>query len=568
MANQEHLDILSQGVKVWNTWRQEHPEIRPDLSKANLKEADLGEVDFTEVNLNRANLSEANLGRADLRKADLSRANLREANLYSAYLEGANLKSANFKEADLNDAHLYRANLSKSHLFSTDLNGADLRETDLSNADLRWAFLYGAYLNKANLNRADLRGASLIRADLNGADLSAAVLSGALLVEAHLREANLCLADLSGADLSDAILTGVVACEANFIGCRVHGISVWDTELEGASQLGLIITPENEPEITVDNLELAQFIYLLLNNQDIRQVIDTITSHVVLILGHFTGERKAILEVLRRELRVQHYSPVVFDFEELAGQDFIETVRTLANMARFVLIDLTDLENALDDIVKVVPHCRVPMQPLLFLDSHQHKYSQFLDLRRNHRWILPLHCYQDNSSLLASLQEKIIQVAEEKSEELKQRIVIQIFFYYALEDLGIFLKLKKHLSLLERSGQIAAWDVQQLAPGEEKGKEVEKRLSDAHIILLLVSPDFLSSDNCTNIQEMAMERYGSGDATVIPLILRPCGWKSTPLGKLQALPRDEKPLARRDLGNILFEVTDEIADMVKKLLRV
>jgi hypothetical protein len=55
----------------------------------------------------------------------------------------------------------------------------------------------------------------------------------------------------------------------------------------------LIITPENKPgpEITVDNIEVAQFIYLLLHNQKIRDVIDTITSKVVLILGRFSEKR-------------------------------------------------------------------------------------------------------------------------------------------------------------------------------------------------------------------------------------------------------------------------------------
>jgi hypothetical protein len=73
--------------------------------------------------------------------------------------------------------------------------------------------------------------------------------------------------------------------------------------LDGVIQADLIITRKNQPEITVDNLEIAQFIYLLLNNERIRHVIDTITTKVVLILGRFTPERKAVLDALREELR-------------------------------------------------------------------------------------------------------------------------------------------------------------------------------------------------------------------------------------------------------------------------
>src|SRR5215471_5162444 len=93
---------------------------------------------------------------------------------------------------------------------------------------------------------------------------------------------------------------------ADLTGCRIYGVSAWGLNLEGAKQQSLIITKlaenEPEPEITVDNLEVAQFIYLLLHNEKIRDVIDTITSKVVLILGRFTPERKAILDAIRDEL--------------------------------------------------------------------------------------------------------------------------------------------------------------------------------------------------------------------------------------------------------------------------
>src|SRR5207245_2151031 len=93
--------------------------------------------------------------------------------------------------------------------------------------------------------------------------------------------------------------------------CSIYGISVWGVQLEGAKQDNLIITPEDEPTITVDNLKIAQFIYLLLSNAEIRSVIDTITSKVVLILGRFTTERKALLEAIKEELRKQNYTPVL-----------------------------------------------------------------------------------------------------------------------------------------------------------------------------------------------------------------------------------------------------------------
>src|SRR3954454_6277860 len=97
--------------------------------------------------------------------------------------------------------------------------------------------------------------------------------------------ANLSEADLSGANLSGANLVEANIRGADLTGCRIYGISAWGPKLnEETKQQNLIITPLNEPEITVDNIEIAQFVYLLLHHEKIRQVIDTITTKVVLIL--------------------------------------------------------------------------------------------------------------------------------------------------------------------------------------------------------------------------------------------------------------------------------------------
>jgi hypothetical protein len=143
------------------------------------------------------------------------------------------------------------------------------------------------------------RGFSVIRrrassgADLSGVHLEASDLSGADLSQANLSRAN----------LSRVTLIGVNLCGADLTGCCIHGVSAWRVKLDAAKQQDLIITHPYEPEITVDNIEVAQFVYLLLHNEKIRDVIDTITSKVVLILGRFTDERKAVLDAIRDKLR-------------------------------------------------------------------------------------------------------------------------------------------------------------------------------------------------------------------------------------------------------------------------
>lgn len=168
--------------------------------------------------------------------------------------------------------------------------------------------------------------------------------SGANLMHAELTLANLFGADLSNADLRKASLTGSTLVNTNLSNtnitdCMIFGVSVWNVKLDGAVQENLTITHFSEPAITVDNLEVAQFIYLLLSNQKIRDVIDTITSKAVLILGRFTHERKAVLDALRDELRRRDYLPILFDFAKPSSRDLTETVSTLAHMSRFVILD-------------------------------------------------------------------------------------------------------------------------------------------------------------------------------------------------------------------------------------
>ena len=128
--------------------------------------------------------------------------------------------------------------------------------------------------------RPDLRDAKLREADLREADLRGA----------HLRETDFHGADLSGADLRQAILVNTDLTDADLTSCRIYGISAWDLTLEGAKQQNLVITPDDEPTVTVDNIEVAQFVYLLLHNEKIRDVIDTIGKKGVLLLGRFTQE--------------------------------------------------------------------------------------------------------------------------------------------------------------------------------------------------------------------------------------------------------------------------------------
>jgi Pentapeptide repeats (8 copies) len=289
-------------------------------------------------------------------------------------------------------------------------------------------------LSKANFyGNESLHAIDLSYANLSETNLISAYLYGANLAGSDLRNAYLSQANLSGANLSGALLVQTNLTNANLTGCRIYGISAWDVHLEDAIQKDLIITPLEElllptptlypsptlypgkSEITIDNLEMAQFINLLLNNQKIREVINTITSKVVLILGRFTDERKAVLDALRNELRNYNFSPVVFDFDPLAKRDLTETITILAHMSRFVIADLTDAKSIPQELQAIVPHLpSVPVQPILHVDAKE--YAMF-EHYEQYPWVLPIYRYQNIPTMLNSLKEHIIKPVEQKEYE-------------------------------------------------------------------------------------------------------------------------------------------------------
>jgi len=159
MANPEHLAILRQGVEQWNKWREEHPDVRPDLGEANLSEADLRQTNLSQADLRRTNLRRTNLTKAQLSGANLNRANVRGANLSAASLRGAVIHRADLSGAKLNEVDLYR----------TDLSGADFSGADLGGAHLYGANLYNAELRGADFSAARAEGTNFAYVDLSTA---------------------------------------------------------------------------------------------------------------------------------------------------------------------------------------------------------------------------------------------------------------------------------------------------------------------------------------------------------------------------------------------------------------
>jgi hypothetical protein len=285
--------------------------------------------------------------------------------------------------------------------------------------------LSGANLSRANLVRAELSGANLSGANLFGVNLFGANLRDAHLRNANLSNASLISANLSRADLTDADLSRTNLVEADFTnatitGCHTYGASAWNVTLVGTVQHNLVITKEGEPVVTVDNIEVAQFIYLLLHSEKVRDAIDTIGKKGVLLLGRFTGGRIAILERLREELRERDFMPMVFNFDKPETKDFTETVRLLVGLSRFVIVDITNPKSAPLELQATVPEYMIPFVPIL--ERGEEPFAMFRDLWIKHReWVLDPIRYPSVDRLIEVLDAEIVKPAQVKFAELLAR---------------------------------------------------------------------------------------------------------------------------------------------------
>jgi len=116
---------------------------------------------------------------------------------------------------------------------------------------------------------------------------------------------------------------------------------------------------------------------------------------------------------------------------------------------------------------------------------------------------------------------------------------VNVFFCHAPQDEELRRKLETHLALLERGGAVASWNSGAVGAGADGRAEIERQMDRADIILLLVSADFLASDQLYDVQlQRALARRRAG-STVLGILLRPCDWEQGELGKLVTLPRAE-----------------------------
>ena len=151
--------------------------------------------------------------------------------------------------------------------------------------------------------------------------------------------------------------------------------------------------------------------------------------------------------------------------------------------------------------------------------------------------------------------------AEERTKGLSPR---HIFYSYAHEDEDYKNKLVEHLSVLKRRGYISEWHDRKIEAGGNWSKAISQNLESADIILLLVSSSFIVSEYCWEVEmKCALERHARGEATVVPIVLRPVLFRGAPFEKLQMLPKDAKPVSTwKNIDEAFVDIAISIMNLV------
>jgi uncharacterized protein YjbI with pentapeptide repeats len=398
------LQILKESLRqrsprFWNRWRTHNPKVVPDL---------------------RGLWFAGGVARGfNLRRARLDGGRFERADLAGVHLEGASLRDAHFWHADLTNVRADGANLSGANLRGADLAHASFRDatalpresrgTSFTHANLRQADFTSASMPEARLSDADLTQARFDRANLKGALFNDAILDGTSLVGA----------DISGAHIYGAFVRRLAIDETTRQDGLFLDIHVWERNRAAPRRKQYGANLSAVEVVEVDDIQLAQFHNIVDEWGSVGRLLSATTKRVVLILGRFRPARKRVLNALAAALRRRGKVAVVFDFPSPQDREVSDTVRFIAGMSEFIVVDMTDASSVPLELQATIPDLMVPVLPIV--KSGQPVFSMFSDLQRRYFWIQQPVSYDSAQQLVEHVDDGIIVRARQAAEEIRAR---------------------------------------------------------------------------------------------------------------------------------------------------
>lgn len=343
------------------------------------------------------------LHKADLRDTILTRAALHDVNLRKSVWQGAMVIESSFHSCSFREASLTPSSTRGSRFEDCDFAKATVAG-NFDDAAFVDCSLAGHRLRRCSFERTNFKRCSLASAELGSVNLE-----GATFENCDLREANLRDARLRGATFRGCDLTGAIWAEADIDGAvversEIYGMSLWGTRGELADARALRLTkPGQETALEIDGLHIGVFVVSLLDGNGVRELVDGLSSTLVLVLGRFSPEHKQTLNEIRSGLRSLGYSAIVFDTNAPRHRDTSETVSILAKLSRFVIADLTEPKSAPYELQQFVADGHTPLQ---VVTRGEPPFSMLSDLEK-YPWVLPARQFDDGAELMAALPELV-----------------------------------------------------------------------------------------------------------------------------------------------------------------
>jgi uncharacterized protein YjbI with pentapeptide repeats len=315
---------------------------------------DLRGICLSNLKFFKANFIHADLSGSDLRRSYFTTNDFLKANISNANLEEAVLARTKFRKAKI-----LKSNIKKTKLMGADFNEADLRESCFIGSDLTNSKFDKANLSEVDFSETILRFCSFQETNLRKANLSKAIIKGSIFLKSDLSYVNMEDTDFSACSI---ISTNISSTKLK--NSYIYGISTWDIETNKKTVMKDLVI-NRDPLITVNDIEIAQFIYLIINNKKISNVITSMRTKTVLILGSFDSKTRLILNKIKELLPNYDLIPIVFNFKPPLEQREIETIKTLALLSKFVIVDLSERSGQYFE-VSIVPNTPVPFVTIAF----------------------------------------------------------------------------------------------------------------------------------------------------------------------------------------------------------
>lgn len=344
---------LDYGYIKWNNWRKENNRL-PNLLNSNFNKIELYRYDFNDVDFEGSQFIEAKLIECEFINANLKNVNLEKVKCSFSNFTGATLNNSIFSYAEIINTTMLNCNC---------INVKFINVSMVQN-------LAGS----SNFSFSDFTGSKIVFTNLVDCNLEAT-----LFINCFLNGSNLSRSNLNKSTIKNS---------------TVYSVSTWDISTNDTIQENLTITNHyNDYVLTVDDIEIANFIYLISNNNKVSNAIDNISTKVVLILGRFTQERIEILKFIKSLLKKKNYVPILFDFEKPKTRDLTETIGIIGRMSKFIVADLTDAKSIPQELGELIPNNpSLTFYPIIFKEHHE--YSMF-EHWKNYPWVKEIFRYEN-----------------------------------------------------------------------------------------------------------------------------------------------------------------------------